>query len=345
MTRCLRFTIRVSATLAVAAMLAWGVSRAEAQIGPIPHGLADQRSDPLFLIPVISAHTQLRVAGVVHTKRPVIDPDTAGLIGETPTVAGRLTLFPPDGSPLSFGVVFECIPDRSAPRRTGFTGTIKTSELIGDVPTNTGAILTLDCTNCPRGSRISAGMHLEDVSLAPAPSFAPYVVGVIDPMVDGVIDPKNDGILDPRVDSLVLMPVVTAMTQLHVVGVAHSRRPLMEEEGIGLIGDTPTIRGRLTLWLPDGTSRFFDIPFRSVTDKDMSHQTGFTGVASLDLIGDVPTNTGASMAFDCVGCPGAAVISAGVYVEEISAVQTPSFQPYYVGVIDPKSDGTTSRRP
>jgi hypothetical protein len=301
-----------------------------AQIGPVP-SLADPRLDPLLLAPVINAQTQVRVAGAVQGRRSIVD--AADYV-----VAGRLTLWPPTGSAVSFDVALRTVPDTLSPFRAGFTGTIKLFELIGDVPANTGATLTLDCVNCPRGSRISGGMHLEDVSLVPA--YASYAVSVLDP-IDPVIDLKIDPIIDSRTDSMIPLPVITSSSQLQVVGVVHATRGFIDNDGLPL---GSTMAGRLTVQFPDGASRWFDITFTTIHDKDVPARMGFNGVISPALIGETPTNSSAILTLACVNCPRGALINAGVYVEEISLVGHPSFLPYVVGSTPSVPDPTPMRR-
>ncbi len=302
-----------------------------AQIGPVP-SLADPRPDPLLLAPVINAQTQVRVAGAVEGRRSKVD--AADYV-----VAGRLTLWPPTGSAVSFDVAVRTVPDTLSPFRAGFTGTFKLFELIGDVPTNTGATLTLDCVNCPRGSRISGGMHLEDVSLVPA--YAPYAVSILDPKVDPVLDPKIDPVIDPKVDSMITLPVITSSSQLQIAGVVHATRGFTDNDGLPL---GSTMAGRLTVQFPDGGSRWFDITFTTIHDKDVPARMGFNSVISPALIGDTPTNSSATITLACVNCPRGAVINAGVYVEEISLVGHPAFLPYVVGLTPSVPDPIPMRR-
>ena len=354
-----RETIHACVAFALAAIVVSGASPVGAQIPP---ALADPRPDPLLLMPVVTTDTQLRVAGVVMTPvKSARNSITPALVGTTPTVMGRLTMFLPDGTPLSFPVAFQSVPDPLGPHRTGFMGIIKTSELIGEVPTNTGAILTLDCTNCPRGSRLGADVYVEEISpIQQRPSFVPYFVGLVDAKTDGVVDPKTDPVIDqktdpvvdpkvdstvdPRTDGLVLMPLITAQSQLRVTGVVHLRRRFRDPDTLGLVGETPTVHGRLTLFLADGTSQALEIQFQTIEEKGMPRRLGFTGVGALsspssqNLVGDTPAIAGAALAFDCVGCSPGARINVGVYVEETSATPRPSFVPYFVGVTELKAD-------
>jgi hypothetical protein len=181
-------------------------------------------------------------------------------------------------------------------------------------------------------------MHLEDVSLVPA--FQAYTASVLDPKVDGVLDPKTDSVIDPKVDSVidpkidgaVPLPIITTASHLQVFGVVHLRRGVRKPGTVGLIGDVPTIQGRVTLQFADGRSRWFDITLVTIGEKDMPTRFGFSGVISPALIGDTPTHSSATLTLACVNCPRGTVINAGVYVEEISVIGHPSFAPYVVGL-------------
>jgi len=148
----------------------------------------------------------------------------------------------------------------------------------------------------------------------------------------GQAQPTPPLLAEPRPDPVLLVPVATASTSMRAVGTLSVQGFYADTPGA-----TPTVMGRLMLWDDTGAASQFRVAFSVAPDKTRPGTFVFSTVLQTsELLGDSPGFRSGRLTLDCTNCGRGAFLTAGVYVEETSAV--PLFAPYIAGLAEPRPD-------